>query len=57
MGRIMAEEELHANPWGQGLSTDAFYDLVLAATGSEVEARRRAKLRRQVYIREGLEPA
>lgn len=54
---MLAEEVLRGNPWGKGLSTDEFYDLVRAATGSEEEARRRAKVRRAVYIEHGLEPA
>jgi hypothetical protein len=53
---VLAEVELRDNPWGRGMSTDAFYDLVYAATGSETEARTRAKARRAAMIREGLEP-
>lgn len=53
---VEAEKELEANPWGKDLSTDQFYDLVLAATGSERKARQKAKARRAVYIKEGLEP-
>lgn len=56
LDNVLAEAELRENPWGKGLSTDAFYDLVLAATGSEHEARTRAKARRAAMIREGLEP-
>lgn len=54
---VLAEEELRTNPWGKGLSTDGFFDLVLAATGSEDEARRRTKIRRAEYIKLGLEPS
>lgn len=54
---VLAEEEYRANPWGSGMSTDSFYDMVLAATGSETEARAKAKARRAAYIREGIEPS
>ncbi len=54
---MLAEEEYRVNPWGMkpALTTDEFYDLVLAATGSEAEARRKAKLRRSELIRTGQE--
>ncbi len=52
---VLAEEELRANPWGRGMSTDQFFDLVLAATGDEGAARRRAKARRAAYIKAGIE--
>lgn len=39
------------------LSTDEFYELVLNATGSEDEARRKAKIRRREMIRTSQEPS
>lgn len=53
---VLAEEELRAHPWGERtMSTDAYYDLVLAATMSEEAARRRAKARRAAYLKAGVE--
>lgn len=48
---VLAVEEFRANPWGKGLGHDAFYDLVLAATGSEAEAKRRTKERRAAMVK------
>ncbi len=55
--RLEAVATLKENPWGTKpmLSTDAFYDLVLAATGSEETARKKAQSRRKALIREGVE--
>jgi len=57
MDHARADESLRENPWGitPRLSTDEFYDLVLAATGSEEVARKRAKSRRSALIAAGIE--
>lgn len=47
---VLAEEELRNNPWGKGLSHDAFYDLILAATGDASEAKRKTKARRAAMV-------
>ncbi len=58
MAGVQAELDLRDNPWGTKpmLSTDEFYDLILAATGSEKEAHRKATIRRREMIRNKQEP-
>lgn len=53
MAGLQAELDLAANPWGTKpmLSDDQFYDLVLAATGSEKVARKKGRIRRNELIR------
>lgn len=54
---VLAEEEFRANPWGKGKTMDEYFEMVLAGTGSEAEARRRGRIRRAALIQAGIEVA
>ena len=55
MDHALADKELRETG-GADLTTDGYYDLVYLATGSEFEARRRAKARRAAILSEGGNP-
>lgn len=47
---VLAAEDLRRDPWGKGKSTDEFFDLVHAATGSAEAAEKKATERRDAMM-------